>query len=549
MPRIPVIAALLFALWLAPARAQTAIPSPLDWIPADFDAFVYVDLSDPAAALQSLNNAAAAAAARDPRLLIDLAPRRLNDFFPADLLDTEGAAFENAILPWLAGEAIIAHRHFDAAFAPGETLLILPAVDSLWAANVLSPVIRAQDFLEQDSYHNWTIYRGDRAAFAILPGMVLIGAPDALKAALDTHYAGAPRLVAAPALAAMRADIDGATAFAYLDGDLMLPALSLLLNADTSAAPLLAAWLEALPSAAGLPVRAAAVGVRLAALPLTQTLEVALLFYQPDASDSWTAADMPVLEAIPRRAMLLTSGANIEQAAWTALHTFPLAGFAGGLLRGFGVDAPESALLPPDAAEIRAAVASLDDALRLTAGVDLRADIFAHLRGAYALALLPNLNNPTPTLNLGFDVLLVAQTAGDGTAQANITRGLARLLRLEFASASVAGETVSAALDVRTGEPILTALTLDDLLIIGTGSAPAEAIRARRGDNRLINTERWQTVGFDGAAVIYADLNAITLLRQPRAGGAVSIGIGQLGAQIRREDDIYRIEIRLTFHA
>lgn len=532
---------LVIALYTLPAAAQSP-DSPLGWIPANFASFIRIDMRDPAQTVQNLNNAAFIAALRQPGMPLDR--RSLNEFFPLDSLDTEGVTFENTLLPWLNGEVIIAYRAFDDTFTPVEPLLILPPVDSLWAAQHLGVVTAAQDFPAQEMYHGWTIYSGDRTALAVLPTVVLIGSAEVIKAALDTVYAAAPRLIDTPAAAAMRTSIDNTTAFAYLDGAYALPALSRALNDDTSAVPLLATFAEA----AALPA-IEAVGASFTIEPFTNRLDGVLLLYMPD-TDLSALSDSRVLNAIPRRAMLTVSTSQIESLLTVALHTLPLSRFAGDVLGGFGIVSPGETPAYPTATDIQAAGTSFTTALETVLDIDLRADWLAHLDGDYALALLPNLNNPTPTLSAPFDALLIAPVIDGEAAQMTTTRALSALLRLDFAAAEVEGEPFQTAFDPRTGEPILGVGVVDELLIIGTGDASAESVRALRGDNRLVATPRWRTLGFadrSEEALLYADLNTLTLLRQSPTGGAVETGVGQLGMWARADESVFRLDITISF--
>jgi hypothetical protein len=81
-----------------------------------------------------------------------------------------------------------------------------------------------------------------------------------------------------------------------------------------------------------------------------------------------------------------------------------------------------------------------------------------------------------------------------------------------------------------TGEPLVSVGAVDNLVVIGTGSAAQLALDARRGDNRLTKQTRWQNLSADGAIpYVYVDVNAFYNTFLPTVGGPAVRPVSQLG--------------------
>jgi hypothetical protein len=253
----------------------------------------------------------------------------------------------------------------------------------------------------------------------------------------------------------------------------------------------------------------------------------------PDVAE--TPFDPAVLDLIPRSAMIVQSGADAGAAATDALHALPFLNFAGQALAAFPVaQSPEMPLSVPTAQESQDAITSFLDAVNPV--VDLQSDLLDKLSGSYSLALLPRPNNPVPVLNAPFDVLLVVQTGSSEVAQ-SILHSTDKLLEMFVApleDEQIDEQNFRTLRAPGTGEPVLRVGTVDNLLVIGTGSAAQLALAARRGDNRLTAQARWQNLSRDDQIpYIYVDVNAYYNTFLPTIGGPAVRPVSQMGVQSR----------------
>lgn len=547
--RIFVFCCCLLLLGLTPLSAQAA-ESPLDWIPAGFDGALRVRLTDPDETLLELNMAWYVASFIQPQRVDTSRQRTLSDFFPVDLFDVEGASFEDAILPWLDGEIVVGYRRFDdrLGVADDDVLLILPTDDGFAAAAALSPIVGAQDLAERAIYRGTPIVVGDRTALAFTPSAVLVGARPLLEQALDAHAGDSERLADSAAFQATMAEA-GATVSAYIDGDAALGALSVALHGDRSAEPLLAAFGNALAAYNGGAFATAlltgatdGLGITVTADGLRGNLRISA-HVQTNALppvDSAQAFDAGVLGLIPRSAMMVQSGGDARAAFYNTLLALPLTGSIGNLLGGFlapaGQVQPTPSAPAPTADDLQAAVAGFVSGVKSSRQFDLDRELAAQLGGSYAFALLPRPNNPAPLTGAAYDLLLVTQTA-DAEAALEGASALAQTVFAVEANAfedTTIGDAAFRTLFVEPiHEPLLQLGTVDDLLVVGTGAAVEQAMRAGRGDNRLVSVRRWQDVSGDDQPSLYIDLNAVYNTFFATAGGPASRGIGQLGATVR----------------
>jgi len=559
------LALLLLALVgfaVLPAAAQDD-RSPLDWIPADFEGVLQVDLSRPAETLAQLNMSYYVAAFLQPAHAASTGQRGLNDYFPVDLFDTEGAAFETTVLPWLAGEFVVAYRALDENFAvaPDDVLLVLPTDDAFAAASVLSAVTSAQDLPSRAQYGGATIFIGDQTAIAFTPGAVLVGSEPLLHAAIDAEAGTTARLADTPAYAAVAAERADWPVFAYLGGDAPGHALSVLLHGDGSAQPVLSALGNALAPYNGGSLEAAllngdlsSVAVGLEADRLRGTVRARVLLQTSgDAAPAAAASgESGVLAYIPRNAMLVQQGGDVRAALYDALVAAPAGSYFNTMLNsgltpaGSTTSAAPTAI-PPDAEAIDAAVGGLMTALATAGSFDLESDLTAHLDGGYALALLPRPNNPAPGSGAPYDVLLIAETGDAEAAVAGATSLAQTMLALDDDAFSADDDAMQTVYGAPGSEPLLQIGAVDGKLVVGTGSAVAAALRAGNGDNRLVSVARWQAVSRDAEPTLYLDLNALFSTFQPTAGGPVNVGIGQLGANVQAlGDGRYQIDVIVT---
>src|SRR5690606_7612356 len=102
------------------------------------------------------------------------------------------------------------------------------------------------------------------------------------------------------------------------------------------------------------------------------------------------------------------------------------------------------------------------------------------LDGSYSLALLPRPNNPLPGLNAPFDLLLVVQTP-DAEAAADVQANTSRLLEtftVPLEDEVLNAHKFSTLRDAATGEALVRVGAVDNLVVVGTGEAAQQALRA-----------------------------------------------------------------------
>lgn len=529
-----------------PADAQSS--APLDWIPADFTGFIRLDMTEPQTTIENVNVSLFVASVLQPLRFQYQQAQGYDAYFPLANFDIESASFTQLILPWLRDEMIIAYRQLGTQFnaAAEDTLLILPTRDTFQSASSLQSVIQAQDLGRRDTYHDISIYIGDKTAFALLPNAVMVGAEDVLRAAIDTMHGESTALTANAIYQQVSAALPQTGVIsAYVTDATAARALSVLLSGSDAAEPLLTALDALLPAQtnASAPERLLlggsvdGIGVRLSYDSLrASSLQADVVLHTTDAPDAETAAfDPSVLAFIPRNAMLVQSGANVTSTATAALYSVPFFNFASQALASFPIAPPSGGLLPtPTAEDVQLAVDGFLSAVEPV--VNVQEDLIDQLDGSYSLALLPRPNNLLPGTNLPFDLLIVAQTAdaeSATTAQASTTT------LLETFGASLEAETLGdhpfqTLRTADTDEMLVSIGTVDNVLVIGTGLAAQMALEAQNGDNQLIQQARWQNVSTDDEIpYIYVDVNAYYNTFIPADGGPAIRALNQLGIQSR----------------
>src|SRR5689334_17945054 len=210
LPFLPIL--FLFAL-VMPSAAQSAtqeaapVSTPLDWIPEDFSGFVTVDMSDNQATLRSLNVGLFTASVLQPTRIRYTQAQNFDPFLPLTAFDMENASFTQNVLPWLNNQVIIAYKNLGTDFNANatNTIMIFPATDSLEAANALNAVIKAQDFLKRETYHDVILYEGDKTSFAFLAAAVITGPTALLRETIDTMSGNGHALTADPVYQQVRA--------------------------------------------------------------------------------------------------------------------------------------------------------------------------------------------------------------------------------------------------------------------------------------------------------------------------------------------------------
>ncbi|MCY4527018.1 MAG: DUF3352 domain-containing protein [Anaerolineaceae bacterium] len=534
----------LAAPLVAQAPDPTASSDPRAFLPADVDAWLRLDLDD-SDALTALNIAARSAALLQPARPGLQTLQGLEQALPLQQLDTEALpVFARDFAPWLDDELLLAWR---ADADDPNPLLILPTQDLLQALGSFSDILDEQDLLQRDQHQGQRLWLADRSSIAFTPGAVLVGPEALVRSALDAQAGDAPGLLAnASGMAPRNSDsiAPGEILSGWLRGTQSARALAALLSGSEGAEPLLAAFGQALQALDGdSTLQQLAPGGEAQALtfsletdrPRLNELRLSLTLYgDDDALPAPQAFNPAVLQPVPRSAMLVASGNDVRQVTFNLLAALPFSGFGAELLGAFGVGqtpgAASGLLTAPDADTIGAIVNGWLMALWDQASFDLELDLLRRLNGSFSLALLPRPNDPLPPLNTAWDLLLVAEV-DDGQAVIN---ALDRLVSLTLDARGLAGDPADESLRrMLPGddfvEPPLPVWLDDGLLLLGTGAAPQAMERALRGDDRLIDRARWQTLAQDGPPQLYVDVAPLYATFLPAAAGPQLQQLRQLG--------------------
>lgn len=553
----------LLSISLLPASAQEL--SLLDWIPADFEGFLRIDMSEPDEALTTLNRALGMVTILQPTRLTVENTLTFDDFFPLTMLDVENVRFQTTILPWLGDELIIAYRNLPSNYRarPDDILVIFSTNDSFAATATLASVIQEQDFLESSTYRGLTIYKGDRASIAFTPVAVLIGSDDVVREALDTEAEGSTALTSDATFQAVWEQMDEDTPLAaYLRGDAAGTSLGYMLGVTEEGAPLLSAMSEAFVdfrrietvTSALLNGDIDAVGMSLQFVTVVpRSVNATVVVHTPEEGlvETISTFDPAVLEFVPRSAVVVHSGADAKDTAYATLAALPTANFAARILGGFPVIPTTGSLstLPsPTGENLETAVHSFSDAVEALNGISLFDDVLDHFDGSYSVALLPRPNDPLPIVNTPFDAVLVAQVS-DGEAMVD---SLSELLEVIVGADNVQTErlddrTFTTLFVPNTDDPLLRIGMVDDLLLIATGDAARTALDARRGDNRLIEQMRWQAFNAGAPPGLYVDIPAFYNTFLPASGGQIASVQSQIGLHSRSiGNGLYEFQLRVS---
>ncbi|MDZ4765792.1 MAG: DUF3352 domain-containing protein [Chloroflexota bacterium] len=601
----------LLALCVFPASAQPDETDWLTWIPADFVGALRLDTGNLDGALTSVNlNLLISSVLQPPRA--HAATRSFDAIFPVTSFDLEGGTFDDLIVPWLGDQIVVGYRALGAGLTAraDDVLLILPTSDPFQSLSVMRAALAGQDLLTQSDYRGVTVYTGDETAFAFTPAAILIGDDALIRAALDVGFGAAPRLTDTPTYQAVAsALVDAAPraagrpqtppVFMYFAGDIVAALPRTLFSADPNADAVFDALLGAVanltPDCAGAacltptntdaeatpeasaevtpePEATPEIGVEVDLAPerallagAADAIGIALSYDEirleraradvvihtsaPVAFDDGVF-DLALLDFVPRSAMIVVSGAA-DRAAYTALAGLPLANFAGVALSAFPITPSFGAsVLPlPTGADVTAAVEGF---LTLVgeSGVNLRGDVLQRLTGGYVLALLPRPNNPTPTLNTPFDVLMVAEVDGDTAELADALSNTLRLLFgdiVEAETLTVRGQSFELVTASVAGDAVLQIAVLDGRIAVGTGDALPTALAAFVGDNRLVAQDRWTVLNQDGVSYFYADMPAVYNTFFPGETGEGIAAIRQVGITSRAlTDDLLHVRLLVT---
>jgi hypothetical protein len=396
------------------------------------------------------------------------------------------------------------------------------------------------------------------------PQVVLIGSTDLVKALLDLEAGTGDRLVDDPAYRAI-ADASAQTRVisGYIKGDEALRGLSVLLDGDESALSILQELNQAQQvynDHAGLEklvLGNALDGVGFALEADTRRLDflhLELMLYDAESTTvrSTIPFDADVLDLVPQNAMVVQSGPDMVAALYDLLSALPLANFAGQFLGGFPVQesigSASGVLDVPSATDIEQAIGSFLSTLNRQANFDFDHDLAQYFTGGYAIALLPRPNDPLPPMNLPYDLLLIANVDDSDAALAGATRLAQILLNVDTFTTTTIDDIDFSSLQLDPiSEPVLYIGVVDDRLVVATGQALAQALDARRGDNRLVSRDRWQEVSDSAVPQLYVDIPAVYGVFLPQLVGPQLQQIKQLGAHTEYlGDGLFEVNVIVT---
>ncbi len=518
------VSLLIFAL---PAAAQDAVSlstSATDFVPDSFAGFITVQTTDLDATLISLNEALRSAKLLQPQRVNSSLDSVLSyyDFIPfGQWFDLELADFAGIVRPWLGRDLVIGYRNFDAGLKAGwgDILLILSNTDVLNATSRLEKVLKGQDLPNRETYRGITIYGGDKAAFAMTVPAVFVGPVDLIKAALDVQAGAAASLTASPLYHTVHA-AQPADSFvsAYVTGPYLVSAVNGLLNGDPFSAPVLRAFGGALNlgqeqanfSQLLLNGGFDAAEINLVRAKNGQTVTAHALFHPAQAADLTTIpVDPALLDMMPRNAMLVHSGTDFRAFVGDAITALPVANFASQLIGGLPFVTAGSfqndLVTDPQSADIQLAVDTFINALKQVNNIDVHKDLLDHLNGGYALAVLPRPNFRLPRLNVPFDFILVGNVDNGPATQESVVKLLTMFFDLQSSDQQVIGDwTFKTVLLGRN--PIFQVGFQRNRVMVATSYAASYAMDAQRGDNRLVDMDRWKQFPDSARPDLYMDL-------------------------------------------
>jgi hypothetical protein len=537
---------LLLTLTAAPALAQTRGSRAVDFIPSSVAGILRLNVSDPAETLQGLNAALfTGSQLQRERLTYEGEPPALEaalplrDLFRTDSLD---AILDAAILPWAAGEIVVAYADFDERLRASaeDILLVIPSEGMLAAASGLGALVDLEPAPEQRLYRGVNLYVRRGIAIANTSPAVFIGPEALVQQALDVQAGARESLGASATYQAVAAAADPeAFLFAYAQGAHVLTGFSGVISGAARAEDLyglLGGLLRQTRGGDAFETRLLdggfdAVGINLRAefAATGGSLNGEAFFHpvggsalaQPEAESP--ALDARLLEYIPRNALLAGQGGDLGDLLEDGIAALPLTNFARQMIALpiplIGTDA--EFVTVPSTAEALTAQATFFDLLRGVGDLDLLTEVVEPLRGPYALALLPRPNDPLPLVNSPADLLIVAQPADIDAARA----GLGKLLPLLFgvqALEPLEGDDARFQRFAGANAILFSLGVVDDRLIFSTGlEAAGLAVIAGEGENRLVNLEPWQNLTADFPATWLLDIHVFYNTFFPRAAGQV----------------------------
>jgi len=500
----------LMALVMPAAAQDKTSQSATDFVPDSFAAFITIKTTDLNLTLQSLNEALHAATLLQPTRVHSSINDRLGyyDFIPfGTWFDLEQQDFAGIVSPWLGQDMVIAYSKFDAGLAArsNDILLILSSTNVLDASSRIEKVLKGQDLPNRETYRGITIYEGDKAAFAMTTPAVFIGPVDLIKAALDVQAGTAATLTADPTYRSVHAAQPADTfVSAYVSGPYMMAAVNGLLNGDPFSAPVLKAFGGALGTGAEktnfsqllLNGGIDAAEVNLVRGKAGQTVTATAIFHPTQPTDLTTkVVDPLILQMMPREALLVHSGTDFRAFVGDAITALPVSNFASQLIGGLPFVTAGSFqnnfVTDPKPDDIKLAVASFMTSLKQISNLDVQKDLLDHLQGDYALALLPRPNFRLPILNVPFDFILVGQVDNGAKTQDSIVKLLTTVFALQSSGQQVVGDWTFTTMGLGR-DAIFQIGYQRNMIMVATSGSASLALDAAKGDNRLVNMDRWK---------------------------------------------------------
>lgn len=505
--------------------AQDSTVDPAAYVPADFAGFIRLKVGeDPAETQRRLNIALFVARNMEPaRVQLPTSGYTYDTFLPfTAMFDAEGVTFASTVLRWLNGDVVLAYRSFNGAFETeaDDVLAILPNTAVLEATAGLSAVIQAQDLPQKETYRGIPLYIGDKTTIAITSPAVFIGPTDLVKQALDIQAGVSQPLTVDPAYQALPwSESEDTFISAYVTKDYILPAVNGLLNGVVESQDMVQAFGEALGNiqpetsfeSALLNSMFDSAGVSLSWNQETGNFTASVHFYSPELPQTIHSSDFDtdLLTMIPRNAMLVQTGDDLTGFLYQAMTSVPLSNFARQVYPGLPIPVAgtDNALAPaPDAQQIQDSVNGFLTALESLSNFSIEQNLFSHLLGNYAIAMMPRPNNPVPVINTPFDLLMIAEVDDAEKAQAGTSQLLQALFSLKPRALDPVDnwEFLALSTDAESA-PVFTLAFQDDLLILGTGDAVQAALAAARGDNRLIEQDNWKSLNETARPDLFLD--------------------------------------------
>ena len=287
-----------------------------------------------------------------------------------------------------------------------------------------------------------------------------------------------------------------------------------------------------------------------------QTMTATAIFHPTQPTDLTTpAVDPALLQMMPRESLLVHSGTDFRAFVEDAITALPVSNFASQLIGGLPFDTVGSfqndLVTDPNAEDVKVAVASFMNALKQINGLDLQKDLLDHLQGDYAVALLPRPNFPLPVLHVPFDFILVGQVDDGAKTQDSVVKLLTTMFPLQSTDQQVTGDWTFKTM-VLGREAIFRIGYQRNMIMIATSNSASQALDAARGDNRLVNMDRWTQFPDTARPDLYLDAYVFFNTFFPQfylSGGTAVSATGRERVMLTsqaRDDGLFQLNLTAT---